>query len=504
MGRTGRIKLAAALALLTLAVGCGGGETAAPVQTVDLSGLIQVDKLNEKLPVEKQELEAAIAETLQERAPAGVRVVYNPGAPPVQRFSQSGGGNQGSVKQKSPPASPATGTPPPPGGGTPSPAKQGEGVCERQVIDGKYVSYVCPEGVEPPADNGTQLPDPATPPPPGTPAKPSPGENAPSSAVCGFDPSKPGCENFCAQNPEFQTCKKPAPATPPPPEPEKPKVGDILPRPPEFADFSHCRQTETGPRCYKTREEDPFVRANSPPAGTPAPAGGGKKPLMVGDAYAPPPPPVGGESYGRCKYVTKSGTPGQGYIHCDILGTGGGKAYACPPEAACNSIQLNPICVANPGACDEFGAPELATLKSLLRGVIDDSFEKVGVELEPDSATAAVSLAEISIAGVKANVEASETGEIVTQVESPQDGAEGAESGPADPNAEEPTDPEVAPEGTEQPAAPEGEAPGVPPEGAPVPDAPAPESVPAPEAPAPDAPAPESVPAPVPETPPAQ
>jgi len=35
------------------------------------------------------------------------------------------------------------------------------GECERQVLDGKYVSYVCPEGVAPPADDGTQLPDPA-------------------------------------------------------------------------------------------------------------------------------------------------------------------------------------------------------------------------------------------------------------------------------------------------------------------------------------------------------
>ncbi|MEA2347419.1 MAG: hypothetical protein QOG62_1206, partial [Thermoleophilaceae bacterium] len=72
MRGTKAIELAAALALATLAAGCGG-EAAAPVQTVDLSGLIEVDQLNEKLPVEKEELQAAIAETLQERAPAGVR-----------------------------------------------------------------------------------------------------------------------------------------------------------------------------------------------------------------------------------------------------------------------------------------------------------------------------------------------------------------------------------------------------------------------------------------------
>ena len=115
---------AVAISLVALAPGCGG-EAAAPVQTVDLSGLIEVDKLNEKLPVEKEELEAAIAETLQERAPAGVQVVYNPGAPPVQRPSQSDGGNQGNGKQKAPPPPPATGTPP--GGGTPPPAKQSGG-----------------------------------------------------------------------------------------------------------------------------------------------------------------------------------------------------------------------------------------------------------------------------------------------------------------------------------------------------------------------------------------
>ncbi len=48
---------------------------------------------------------------------------------------------------------------------TPAPqAPAGE--CERQVLDGKYISYVCPEGVAPPADDGTQLPDPAPAPAP--------------------------------------------------------------------------------------------------------------------------------------------------------------------------------------------------------------------------------------------------------------------------------------------------------------------------------------------------
>ena len=396
--RTGTIKLAAALALVTLAAGCGG-EAAAPVQTVDLSGLIEVDKLNEKLPVEKEQLEAAIAETLQERAPAGVQVVYNPGAPPVQRPSQSSGGNQGSGKQKSPPP-PATGTPPAP---------------------------------------------------PGTPAKPSPGENAPSPATCAFDPSKAGCENFCAQNPESANCKKSAPGTPAPGTPApspatcgsdpskpgcetfcekyaqypscRPKVGDILPRPPKFAEFSHCRQTETGPVCYPQRLQDPFVRRNSPPGGSAAPADG-DKPLTAGDP-APTQPPLTdgtGEVPENCTYRK------QGDITCDIVGKATGSlGFPCPPaqEAACASIQPNRLCVADPTVCDDFGNPEPVNLTpplptalskpEFLKSVIDDSFEKVGVEFEPGSATAAVSLAEISIAGVKANVEASETGEIVTR-----------------------------------------------------------------------------------------
>jgi hypothetical protein len=55
------------------------------------------------------------------------------------------------------------------------------GECERQVIDGKYISYVCPEGVEPPADDGTQLADPApaeepAPGPVDVPATPAPTE----------------------------------------------------------------------------------------------------------------------------------------------------------------------------------------------------------------------------------------------------------------------------------------------------------------------------------------
>ncbi len=374
--------LAMATSLLGLAAGCGGSETAAPVQTVDLSGLIEVDKLNEKLPVDKEQLEGAIAETLQERAPEGVRVVYNPGAPPVQRFSQSGGGNQGSGKQKSPPPPPATGTPPPPpGDGTPPPAKQGEG-CERQMLEGTtngtYITYVCPTGVAPPADNGTYI-----------------------------------------------------------------------------------------------------------------------KQLTVGDP-APTRPPDKDGSYEKCVYVTSSGVAGKGYVQCNIVGSNSGNAgdvgFPCSPaEAAnCAGIQLNPLCKMRPEVCLG-GYPKPTTLNPFLRGVIGDSFEKAGVQVEPGSATAAVSLAEISIAGVKANVEASETGEIVSEVEeaavptsvSEEDGgdAEGAGEPVVEGDPEEPIEGEVPADGT------------LPEEGTEVPDdelpaapsdaAPAPEPDPAPAAPAP-------------------
>jgi hypothetical protein len=67
--------MAASLALLTpvVAAGCGGE----PEQTVDVTGLIEVDDWNEETGVTREEFEAAVAETLQERAPSNVKVIYN-------------------------------------------------------------------------------------------------------------------------------------------------------------------------------------------------------------------------------------------------------------------------------------------------------------------------------------------------------------------------------------------------------------------------------------------
>ncbi len=79
----------------------------------------------------------------------------NPGADTAEGLGQAGTGGGASSNS-------SAGTPnadPP----KPAPAS---GQCERQVLDGKYVSYVCPEGVAPPADDGTQLPDPAPAPAP--------------------------------------------------------------------------------------------------------------------------------------------------------------------------------------------------------------------------------------------------------------------------------------------------------------------------------------------------
>lgn len=379
----------AAASLVALAAGCGGAEMTAPVQTVDMSGLIEVDEWNEKLPVDKEEFEAAVAETLQERAPAGVRVVYTPGTvgPIAQQLRETGGRG---------------------GGGKRAPLKPND-------------PSKPPPGVPPLEDDGGPGGPPAggPAPPPGAPAKPRPGEAAPSPAVCGFDPSKPGCETFCAQNPEFATCKKPGEGTPPPPGGGTPLPpideggGPVVPVPPQ--DVVNCRVDDPRPVC------------------------------------APE-------------------TPGPLPDLCEIL------PFAC-------------------GDGPDFDFPFFLT------GVIDDSFEKVGVEFEPGSAAGAVPLAKVSIAGVKTDVQASETGEIVTEVEEvtgatsvsqePETGEAGEpserEAGteePADPSA--PADPELAPDGTELPAAPEGEAPAAPPDGAPAPE-------PVPAEPAPQ-PAPEPAP----------
>jgi hypothetical protein len=440
MRGTKTIELAAALALVTLAMGCGG-EAAAPVQTVDLSGLIEVDQLNEKLPVEKEELQAAIAETLQERAPAGVRIVYNPGAPPVQRLSQRGGGNQGSGKQKSPA--------PPPAPGTPSP-------------------------------------------PPETPAKPAPGENAPSAATCGFDPSKAGCENFCAQNPDFATCKKPAPVTPPPPETPAPAGGGKVPKPGDPAPkptleaggdevVEDCRYAQGGGVNCKEVGSGTVIGYRCP---LPAAECAGVR-FPVGD-IVPLPDGFTPGKYSHCRQVSEDST--QCYLTREEDPVFGPPA---PPELE--------LCKLAPFFCGD--GPDF-DLPFFFKGVIDDSFEKVGVEFEPGSATDSVPLAEISIGGVKANVEASETGEIVSKVEEvsvptsvpEQEGgdAEGAgepvvegEPGDVPAEGEAPADGTLPEEGTE----PEGSgAPAAPSEAVPAPEAPTPVTPePAPPAPAPPA-----------------
>lgn len=107
----------AGAALIVLIGGCGG-EPAEQVQTVDLSGLISVDRWNKKLPVKQEQFEAALAQTLQTRAPSNVTVLYDPVG---HRYSARIRNPTDDRRSDPTPAPPGDGTPPPPDGGTPPP-----------------------------------------------------------------------------------------------------------------------------------------------------------------------------------------------------------------------------------------------------------------------------------------------------------------------------------------------------------------------------------------------
>jgi hypothetical protein len=129
----------------------------------------------------------------------------------------------------------------------------------------------------------------------------------------------------------------------------------------------------------------------------------------------------------------------------------------------------------------------------ILRGVIAESFEKVGIE--PGKGTAAGPLATIDIAGVRANVQGSETGEISTEIEKApaavairEPGAKEEDEESLEPDADQTTAAEDAPESIEPSETSEGQAPSAPSEEAPASEAPAaPPEAPAspPEAPTP-------------------